>query len=60
MSRYLQLLQRDDWVEMMGPVGIDALKYQITPQGLAAFAGNRALVFSFPQLCLGTDSFILF
>ena len=60
MSRYLQLLQRDDRVEMMGPVGTDALKFQITPQGLAAFVGNRAHVISFTQLCLGADSFMLF
>ncbi len=44
MSRYLQQLQQNDWVEMMGPVGIEGHKHEVTPQGLTAFGVNRPQV----------------
>ena len=44
MSRYLQNLQQDDWVEMKGPVGASSHKLEITTQGFAAFGGNRSQV----------------
>ena len=44
MSRYLQSLQQDDWVEMKGPVGASSHKLEITTQGFAAFVGNRSQV----------------
>jgi hypothetical protein len=44
MSRYLQNLQPNDWIEMMGPVGCMQHKHHITSEGLAAFAGDRKQV----------------
>lgn len=41
MSRHLQSLKQDDRVEMMGPLGDDKLRYQVTPSGLAAFRVAR-------------------
>jgi hypothetical protein len=44
MSRYLQNLQPNDWIEMRGPVGDAHHTLEATASGLAAFAGNRSQV----------------
>lgn len=45
MSRYLQGLQKDDWIEMKGPVGDSIHRHELTSHGLSGFGGNRAQVF---------------
>jgi hypothetical protein len=49
MSRYLQSLQQDDWIEMKGPVGDSMHRHELTVQGLSGFGVNRAQVFFFFQ-----------
>ncbi len=44
MSRHLQNLQQDDWVEMKGPIGANSHKLELTHQGFGAFGGNRSKV----------------
>jgi hypothetical protein len=42
MSRYLESLQQDDWIDMKGPVGDEMHTHELNSQGFSEFGPSSA------------------